>query len=483
MPIFFEKKQLVTPGELLAEGDYLAGENTYLEQGKIFADRIGLVDTDNKKVNVVALRAFYVPKMGDIVIGTVVEVGFNGWTVDIKSPYTALLRASDVLSRPFKPQNDELSAVLSAGDLIVAKIASYDRAHDPQLTVGEPGLGKITRGRILQVTPTKIPRIIGRKGSMISMIKQESGCQIILGLNGMILVTGKTPEEEELAIKAIRKIEEESHTSGLTDRITQLLKESKGIVEEKVEENKLNEKLEKLIDKKGIRTDGRKADELRPVKLQVGVLSNADGSAYIEHGKNKILAAAYGPREMHPKHLAQPDRMVLRCRYHMAPFSVQERKSPAPSRREVELSKVIKESLEPALFLELYPRTGVDVFVEVLQADGGTRCASITAAALAIADAGVPMRDLVVGCAAGKVDDTVVLDLYDAEDKLGAADVPVAYMPSLNAITLLQMDGELSSEEFEKAISMAIDGCKKIYELQKEALKTKYMVVKEVGEE
>ena len=234
MPIFFEKKQLVTPGEILAEGDYLPGENTYMEQNKIYSSRIGLVDADNKKVNVVALRAFYVPKMGDIVIGTVVEVGFNGWTVDIKAPYTALLRASDVLSRPFKPQNDELSAVLNAGDLIVAKIASYDRAHDPQLTVGEPGLGKITRGQILHVTPTKIPRVIGRKGSMISMIKQETGCQIILGLNGVVLVTGKTPEDEELAITAIKKIEDESHTSGLTDRITQLLKESKV----KVEENK-----------------------------------------------------------------------------------------------------------------------------------------------------------------------------------------------------------------------------------------------------
>ena len=118
----------------------------------------------------------------------------------------------------------------------------------------------------------------------------------------------------------------------------------------------MNEKQEKLIDKKGIRLDGRKADELRPLKLQVGVLANADGSAYIEHGKNKILAAAFGPREVHPKHLMQADRMVLKVRYHMAPFSVQERKSPAPSRREVELSKVIKESLEPALFLELYPQ-------------------------------------------------------------------------------------------------------------------------------
>jgi exosome complex component RRP4 len=235
MPTFFEKKQLVTPGEMLAEGEYVAGENTYVEENKIYSSRIGLVDLDNKTVNVVALRSFYVPKMGDIVIGTVIEVGFNGWSIDIKSPYTAMLRASDVLSRPFKPQNDELSQVLNSGDLIAAKIASYDRAHDPQLTVAEPGLGKITRGQIMQVTPTKIPRVIGRKGSMISMIKQETGCQIILGLNGVILVTGKNPADEELAMTAIRKIEDESHTSGLTDRITQLLKEQKVKLEEKVE--------------------------------------------------------------------------------------------------------------------------------------------------------------------------------------------------------------------------------------------------------
>jgi len=245
----------------------------------------------------------------------------------------------------------------------------------------------------------------------------------------------------------------------------------------------LNEKPEKLIDKKGIRLDGRKADELRPVKLEVGVLANADGSAYIEHGKNKILAGVFGPREMHPKHLSLPDRMVIRCRYHMAPFSVQERKSPAPSRREVELSKVIRESLEPSVFLELYPRTGIDVFIEVLQADGGTRCASITAASLAIADAGIPMRDLVVACAAGKIDDTVVLDLFDAEDKLGAADVPLAIMPNLNAVTLLQMDGILTPEEFETAVNMATEGCRKICTLQKEALKTKYMITKEEAEE
>jgi exosome complex component RRP41 len=245
----------------------------------------------------------------------------------------------------------------------------------------------------------------------------------------------------------------------------------------------MNDKPEKLIDKKGLRLDGRKLDELRPVKLQVGVISNADGSAYIEHGKNKILVGVYGPREVHPKHLALPDRAVVKCRYHMAPFSVQERKSPAPSRREIELSKVIRESLEPAIFMEYYPRTMIDVFIEVLQADGGTRCASITAAALALADSGIPMRDLVVACAAGKVEDKIVLDLMDTEDKVGSADVPVALMPNLNAVTLLQMDGTLSTDEFESAVNLALEGCKQIYVLQKEALRIKYVNVKEENKE
>lgn len=245
----------------------------------------------------------------------------------------------------------------------------------------------------------------------------------------------------------------------------------------------MNEKPEKLIDKKGLRLDGRKYDQLRQVKLEVGVIPNADGSAYIEWGKNKILVGVYGPREAHPKHLALQDRTVLKCRYHMAPFSVQERKSPAPSRREVELSKVIRESLEPAIFMDLYPRTMIDLTIEVLQADGGTRCASITAASLALADSGIPMRDLVVACAAGKADDTIVLDLMDEEDKLGTADVPVALMPSLNAVTLLQMDGKLSQEEFKSAVNLAIDGCKQVYAMQKEALKAKYADVKEEAEE
>ena len=236
MPTFFEKKQLVIPGDLLAEGEYLAGNNSYKEENKIFASRIGLANCINKKVNIIALKAFYFPVVGDMIIGTVKEVGFSGWTVDIKSPYRAMLRASDVLNRSFKPQNDELSQVLTVGDLIVAKVASYDRYHDPQLTVGEPGLGKITKGQIMTITPTKIPRVIGKKGSMITNIKNETGCQIILGKNGRILVTGKTIKDEELAMAAISKIEEESHIDGLTDRIIQFLKKKKTKVEENNDE-------------------------------------------------------------------------------------------------------------------------------------------------------------------------------------------------------------------------------------------------------
>ena len=242
-------------------------------------------------------------------------------------------------------------------------------------------------------------------------------------------------------------------------------------------------KTEKLIDKKGIRLDGRKVDELRPVKMEVGTLPNADGSAYLEQGKNKVLVGVYGPKEAHPRHIAEQNRAVVQCRYHMAPFSVDDRKSPAPSRRDVELSKVIREALEPAIFLEYYPRTSIQVYIEILQADGGTRCAGITTAALALADAGIPMRDLVVACAAGKADGKLIVDLMDAEDKIGEADVPVAYMPNLDAITLLQMDGNLTVNEFHSAVEMALGGCKKLYELQKEALKSKYVFAEEVKEE
>ncbi len=229
-----------------------------------------------------------------------------------------------------------------------------------------------------------------------------------------------------------------------------------------------------LLDENGIRCDGRKVDEPRRIMIKAGVLKNADGSAYIEFGDNKILAGVFGPRDVHPKHLSNTDTGIIRCRYHMSPFSVTERKNPAPSRREIEISKVIKEALQPAVMLEQFPRTVIDIYLEILQADGGTRCAALDAASVALADAGIPMRDMVSAIAAGKVADTVILDVNNEEDQAGQADMPVGYMPNLGKVTLLQLDGVLTPDEYKKCVNTAINGCKVVYEIQKKALKEKY---------
>jgi exosome complex component RRP41 len=223
-----------------------------------------------------------------------------------------------------------------------------------------------------------------------------------------------------------------------------------------------------------LRLDGRKLKELRPIKMEVGVLDNADGSAYIEFGKNKILAGVFGPKDVHPKHMTMSSRAILRCRYHMTPFSTDTRKNPAPSRREIEISKIIRESLEPTLILTDYPRTAIDIYVEVLQSDGGSRCASVAVASLALADAGINMRDLAAGCASGKIEGKVALDLDDTEDKEGEADMPLVILPNLGKVTLLQLDGNFSHKEFEEAFNLAKDGCMKVYAIQRKALMDRY---------
>lgn len=230
----------------------------------------------------------------------------------------------------------------------------------------------------------------------------------------------------------------------------------------------------KLIDENGFRIDGRRPDQLRPIKMEVGVLSRADGSAYIEWGGNKILVGVYGPREMFPKHMQNPTRAVFRARYNMATFSVDERKKPGPDRRSIELSKVIAEALSNVVFLEYFPRASIDVFIEVLQADAGTRVAGITAASLALADAGIPMKDLVVGCSAGKIEGQIVLDLCKEEDNYGEADLPLAVLPRTKEIVLLQMDGHMTPDEIDIAIDMIMKNVDYIYELQRDALKRKY---------
>lgn len=231
------------------------------------------------------------------------------------------------------------------------------------------------------------------------------------------------------------------------------------------------------------RLDGRAPEDMRPLKIIAGYLEKADGSAYVECGSTKVVAAVYGPRDVHPKHCAEPDKAIVRCKYDMAAFSVDgERKRPGPDRRSVEISKVCSEALESVILTRKFPKTAIDIFVEVIQADASTRVTGLTAASVALADAGIPMQDLISACSFGRVYgtqngepvETVVVDLDKAEDNWGLADIAFAYAPNLEKIALLQMDGRISRQEFSLGMSYGMKVCKQLYELQKAALKKKY---------
>lgn len=240
----------------------------------------------------------------------------------------------------------------------------------------------------------------------------------------------------------------------------------------------------KLIDENGKRLDGRGIHDLRNIKIEAGVLHRADGSCYLEWGGNKVVAAVYGPREALPRHTQNPLKAVVKARYNMAAFSVDDRKRPGPDRRSQEISKVTAEALERIVLTDQFPRASIDVNIEILDAEAGTRCAGLTAAGVALADAGIPMKDIPVACAAGKIGSeenngkicggAVVLDLGKEEDNFGNADLPIAIAPRTNEILLLQMDGHLSFEEFEQALNLAIKGCHEVSKKQKEALLKRY---------
>ncbi len=229
----------------------------------------------------------------------------------------------------------------------------------------------------------------------------------------------------------------------------------------------------------GKRLDGRKPDELRNIKIEAGVLHRAEGSCYLEWGGNKVFAAVYGPREAIPRHTQNPLRAIVNAKYNMAAFSVEDRKRPGPDRRSREISKVISEALENVILVEKYPRASIDVNIEVLNAEAGTRCAGLTAAGVALADAGIPMKDIPVSCAAGKIEDQVVLDLGKEEDNYGTADLPIAISPRTGEVLLLQMDGHLTQEEFDRAFDLALKGCYIISDIQKKAIMDKYQSVME----
>ena len=223
------------------------------------------------------------------------------------------------------------------------------------------------------------------------------------------------------------------------------------------------------------RTDKRKFDELRPIKAKVGIVPSADGSALYESGKTRAIAVVRGPRILHPQHMQNPTKGLLRVTYQMMSFSVWERIRPGLSRRGQEISKVCEWALSEVIDLEAFPNSVVDVFIQIPQADAGTRVAGLNAASMALAHAGVPMKELVSAIAMGKIDKTVVVDVDKEEEDYkegeGSTDIPMAFGSRSKRMTLLQLDGKISPSELQDAINVGRDACEKITEIQTKALK------------
>ena len=212
--IYVNEKDLVVPGELLAEDDYYPGRGTFEDDGKICSKLLGLVSLRNKKISVIPLKSKYLPKKGDVVIGKIDDVRFSMWGVDINSPYSGILPASEVFGREKK----ELSRVFDIGDVLFLRIVDVDEVKKVKLGLKGRGMGKFKGGVIVDIAPTKVPRLIGKKGSMINMIKDKTGCKIVVGQNGLVWVKGNE-DMEQIVKNIIKLIEREAHTSGLTDRI------------------------------------------------------------------------------------------------------------------------------------------------------------------------------------------------------------------------------------------------------------------------
>jgi exosome complex component RRP4 len=222
----FEARDIVIPGDLLYEGRIRTGENTYRDEGSVFAANVGLVNYGKDRVSVIALEGGFIPLVGDLVIGQVENLELGQWKIDIGAPSDAILTFPDAINRPFRT-NIDMTRILKVGETIVAKIVDFDRSRTPILSIQGIDLGKVFRGFIIKITPSKIPRLIGKKGSMINMILRETGCKVTIGQNGRILIDGKNRESEELVVKVINKIEAEAHTSGLTNRIQEYIKKNK----------------------------------------------------------------------------------------------------------------------------------------------------------------------------------------------------------------------------------------------------------------
>ena len=218
----FETRDIVIPGDLIYEGKTRSGDNTYREEGNLYATRVGLVNYDKDRVTVIALEAGFVPLVGDLVIGEVRDIELGQWKVNISADKNAILTVNDAINKPFRSYLD-MTRILDVGDTIVAKIVDLDRSRTPILSILGRDLGRVHEGFIINITPSKIPRLIGKKGSMINMILRETRCHITIGQNGRVLIHGKNRSDEELVVKVINKVDAEAHTSGLTSRIQEYL--------------------------------------------------------------------------------------------------------------------------------------------------------------------------------------------------------------------------------------------------------------------
>ncbi|MFW9908708.1 MAG: exosome complex RNA-binding protein Rrp4 [Candidatus Thorarchaeota archaeon] len=222
MAVYFQKREIVVPGQLLAEGRYRASVGSYGSGDKVFSAVIGLAELRGNTVKVVPLQGVYIPHEGDLVIGTITIVAGNNWKVDLRSgPYLASLHANNALRRPY---DDDISRYMDIGDVIVAEVSAFDRVSGPFLHMKGRGLRKLEGGMLLRISPAKVPRVIGRRGSMINMIKDTLHIQTVVGQNGVIWIRSGNPNIMRLAVKAFKMIEAEAHTSKLTDRVHEMIR-------------------------------------------------------------------------------------------------------------------------------------------------------------------------------------------------------------------------------------------------------------------
>ena len=217
------KRRYVIPGDKIAEGNFRPLMNVVKAGNDLIATRIGIAETGRDGVKVIPLSGVYIPRVNDLVIGKIVDHSSLSWEVDINSCFSGHLPAQDVFGRDFSPARDDMGKHFATGDMITARIMAFDRTRDPTLTVQDRDLGKIARGEALKISATRVPRLIGKRGSMIQTIEQATQTRVLIGQNGIVVVTGRTPEGIKLAVRAINMVEEEAHTANLTQRIKVLL--------------------------------------------------------------------------------------------------------------------------------------------------------------------------------------------------------------------------------------------------------------------